>query len=74
MTKSLGKTKNLVLVYNNELYNAIFKIDKDDYKSQLGQVFCLNGSGVHWKGSMEETIVDSIIETEYIDDSDVPKR
>ncbi|KAK8691127.1 hypothetical protein V6N13_074646 [Hibiscus sabdariffa] len=46
--------------------DARFQIDKDDSRSQLGFVFCLNGGAVSWKSLKQDTVADSTIEAEYI--------
>ena len=42
--------------------DASFQIDKDDYKSQSGFIFLLNGGAVSWKSSKQSTIANSTIE------------
>ena len=54
--------------------DASFQTDKDDSKSQSGFVFCLNGGAVSWKSSKQETVVDSMIEAEYIAASEAAKE
>ncbi|KAL1223092.1 Retrovirus-related Pol polyprotein from transposon TNT 1-94 [Cardamine amara subsp. amara] len=46
--------------------DASFQTDKDDFRSQSGYVFCLNGSAISWKSSKQSTVADSTIEAEYI--------
>ena len=46
--------------------DASFQTDKDDYKSQSGYIFLLNGGAVSWKSSKQSTITDSTAEAEYI--------
>ena len=43
-----------------------FQTDKDDFRSQSGYVFCLNGGAVSWKSSKQDTVDDSTTEAEYI--------
>ena len=50
--------------------NASFQSDRDDSKSQSGYVFTLNDGAISWKGSKQETIVDSTNKLEYIVASD----
>ena len=50
----------------SEYTDASFQTDKDDYKSQSGFIFLLNGGAVSWKSSKQSTIADSTTETEYI--------
>ena len=54
--------------------NASFQTDIDDYRSQSGFVFCLNGGAVSWKSSKQSTVADSTIEAEYIALSDAAKE
>ena len=56
--KYLRRTKDEFLVYGGT--------DQDDFKSQSGYVFLLNGGIVSWKGSKQSTIADSTTESEYI--------
>ena len=51
-----------------------FQTDKDDYKSQSGFVFTLNGGAVSWKSSKQETVADSTTEAEYITASEAAKE
>ena len=46
--------------------DASFQTDKDDFRSQLVFVFCLNGGIVIWKSSKQEIVVDSTIDAKYI--------
>ncbi|KAJ9561831.1 hypothetical protein OSB04_006991 [Centaurea solstitialis] len=48
--------------------------DKDDFKSQSGYVFTLNGGAISWKNSKQDTIADSTTEAEYITASDAAKE
>ena len=45
----------------NGYTDASFQSDKDDFRSQSGYVFCLNGGAVSWKSSKQSTVADSII-------------
>ncbi|KAK8584274.1 hypothetical protein V6N12_068520 [Hibiscus sabdariffa] len=54
--KYLRRIKDVFLVYGGEeelgiksYTDASFQTDKDDSRSQLGFVFCLNGCAVSWK-------------------------
>ncbi|XP_045790924.1 secreted RxLR effector protein 161-like [Trifolium pratense] len=56
--KYLRRTKDSFLIFGNmeELAvvgytDASFQTDKDDFRSQSGYVFCLNGGAVSWKSS-----------------------
>ncbi|XP_031270035.1 secreted RxLR effector protein 161-like [Pistacia vera] len=79
--KYLKRTKDTFLVYGGEdeltvrgYSDASFQADKDDYRSQSGFVFCLNGGTVSWKSSKQSTVADSTIEAEYIALSDAAKE
>jgi hypothetical protein len=48
--------------------------DIDDYKSQSGYVFTLNGGAVVWKSFKQNTVAGSTIEAEYIAASEVSKE
>lgn len=43
-----------------------YQTDRNDYKSQLGFMFCLNGSVVSWKSIKQSTVADFTIESKYI--------
>ena len=45
----------------NGYTDASIQSDKDDFRSQSGYVFCLNGGAVSWKSSKQSTVVDSIM-------------
>ena len=72
--KYLRRTKDAFLLYGgkedelvvNGYIDASFQTDKDDFRSQSGYVFCLNGGTVSWRSSKQDTIADSTIEAEYI--------
>ena len=49
-------------------------MDKDDYKSQSGFIFLLNGGAVSWKSSKKSTIPDSTTKAEYIAASEAVKE
>ena len=77
----LRRTKDVFLVFGGEdelivkgYTDASFQKDKDDSRSQSGFVFCLNGGVVSWKSSKQETVVDSMIEAEYIAASEAAKE
>ena len=61
------------LVVNGYTY-ASFQSDKDDFRLQLGYVFCLNEGVVSWRSSKQDTVADSTIEAEYITASDAAKE
>ncbi|GJY17492.1 retrotransposon protein, putative, ty1-copia subclass [Tanacetum coccineum] len=46
--------------------DANFQTDRDDTKSQTGNVFALNGGAIDWKSAKQITTVMSSIEAEYI--------
>ena len=70
--KYLRRTKDLFLICGDSdlivsrYTDSNFQSDRDDFKSQSGYVFMLNGGVVSWKSSKQDTIVDSTIESEYI--------
>ena len=71
--KYLRRTKGIFLIYGGEkelsvkgYTDASFQTDKDDFRSQSGFVFCVNGGAVSWKSSKQSTVADSITEDEYI--------
>ena len=45
----------------NGYTDASFQSDKDDFQSQSGYVFCLNGGAVSWKSSKQSIVADSIM-------------
>ena len=74
------RTKEMFIVYGGEevLVNgytdAIFQNDHDDYRSQSGFVFTLNGGVVSWKSSKQDTVADSTTKAEYIAASEATKE
>nr|AAX94813.1 retrotransposon protein, putative, Ty1-copia sub-class [Oryza sativa Japonica Group]ABA93176.1 retrotransposon protein, putative, Ty1-copia subclass [Oryza sativa Japonica Group] len=79
--KYLRRTKDMFLVYGgqeelvvNGYTDASFQIDKDDFRSQSGFVFYLNGGAVSWKSSKQDTVADSTTEAEYIAASEAAKE
>jgi hypothetical protein len=54
--------------------NASFQTDVDHSKSQSDFMFCLNGGVVSWKSSKQDTIIDSMIEVDYIATSEATKE
>ena len=79
--KYLRRTKDTFLIYGGEeelivtgYTDASFQTDKDDYRSQSGFVFCLNGGAVSWKSSKQATVADSTTEAEYIAASEAAKE
>ena len=82
LVKAVIFTKDVFLVYGGQeeelvlsgYTDAGFQSDHDDFRSQSGFVFCLNGGVVSWRSSKQDTIADSTIETEYIAASDAAKE
>jgi hypothetical protein len=80
--KYLRRTKDMFLVYGgqegslvvNGYTDASFQTDVDDFRSQSGFVFCLNGGAVSWKSSKQETVADSTTEAEYLATSEAAKE
>ena len=54
--------------------DASFQTDRDDFRSQSGYVFILNGGAVSWKSSKQETVADSTTEAEYLTTSEASKE
>ena len=54
--------------------DANFQTDRDNFRSQSGWVFTLNGGSITWKSSKQETVADSTCESEYIAASEVAKE
>ena len=79
--KYLRRTKEYFLVYGGQpelevagYADASFQSDCDDYKSQSGYVFTLNGGAVSWNSSKQATTADSTTEAEYIAASEAAKE
>ncbi|KAJ9562043.1 hypothetical protein OSB04_007203 [Centaurea solstitialis] len=80
--KYMRRTKEMFLVFGGSedeisvtgYSDASFQTDRDDYKSQSGYVFTLNGGAISWKSSKQDTIADSTTEAEYIAASDAAKE
>lgn len=79
--KYLRRTKDAFLVYGGDdelvikgFTDASFQTDKDDFRSQSGFIFMLNGGAVSWKSSKQSTVADSTTEAEYIAASDAAKE
>ncbi|KAJ9547092.1 hypothetical protein OSB04_019635 [Centaurea solstitialis] len=72
--KYLRRTKDMFLVFGGSedeisvtgYTDASFQTDRDDFKSQFGYMFTLNGGAISWKSSKQDTIADSTTEAEYI--------
>ena len=54
--------------------DASFQTDRDNFRSQSGWVFTLNGGAISWKSSKQETVADSTCESEYIAASEAAKE
>ncbi|KAJ9561627.1 hypothetical protein OSB04_006787 [Centaurea solstitialis] len=80
--KYLRRTKEMFLVFGGSedeisvtgYSDASFQTDRDDFRSQSGYVFTLNGCAISWKSSKQNTIADSTTEAEYIAASDAAKE
>ncbi|KAJ9557211.1 hypothetical protein OSB04_011825, partial [Centaurea solstitialis] len=80
--KYLRRTKEMFLVFGGSedeisvtgYTDASFQTDRDDFRSQSGYVFTLNGGAISWKSSKQDTIADSTTEAEYIAASDAAKE
>ncbi|KAJ9546217.1 hypothetical protein OSB04_025924 [Centaurea solstitialis] len=80
--KYLRRTKEMFLVFGGTedeisvtgYSDASFQTDRDDFRSQSGYVFTLNGGAISWKSSKQDTIADSTTEAEYIAASDAAKE
>ena len=79
--KYLNRTKEMFLVYGGDeelivkgYTDASFMTDPDDFRSQSGFVFTLNGGAVSWKSSKQSTVADSTTEAEYIAASEASKE
>ena len=79
--KYLRRTRDMFLIYGGEEELVVngytdsgFQSDKDDFRSQSGFVFCLNGGAVSWKSSKQATVADSTTEAEYVAASEAAKE
>ncbi|CAJ2651287.1 unnamed protein product [Trifolium pratense] len=79
--KYLRRTKDSFLIYGGQeelnvigYTDASFQTDRDDFRSQSGFVFCINGGAVSWKSSKQDTVADSTTEAEYIAASNAAKE
>ncbi|KAJ9556184.1 hypothetical protein OSB04_010798 [Centaurea solstitialis] len=80
--KYLRRTKDMFLVFGGSedeisvigYSDASFQTDRDDFRSQSGYVFTLNGGAISWKSSKQDTIAYSTTETEYTAASDAAKE
>jgi len=79
--KYLRRTKDWVLTLGGSddlrvvgYSDASFQTDRDNFRSQSGWVFTLNGGAISWKSSKQETVADSTCESEYIAASEAAKE
>ena len=80
--KYLRITKDIFLIYGGQEGELVisgytdtgFHSDLDDFRSQSGFVFCLNGGAVSWRSSKQDTMANSTTEAEYIAASDAAKE
>ena len=80
--KYVRRIKDIFLIYGGQegelvisgYIDAGFLSNLDDFRSQSGFVFCLNGGAVSWRSSKQDTVADSTIEVEYITASDAAKE
>ncbi|VFQ90482.1 unnamed protein product [Cuscuta campestris] len=79
--KYFHRTKDSFLVYGGKeelsivgYTDASFQTDRDDFKSQAGYVFCLNGGAVTWKSYKQDTTADSITEAKYMAAAEAAKE
>ena len=54
--------------------DASFQTDPDEYKSQAGYVFVMNGGAFSWKSFKQTTVTDSTTEAEYMAASEADKE
>jgi hypothetical protein len=76
----LRRTKDFLLVFGgdeelivNGYTDAVFMTNPNDFNSQSGYVFIMNGGAVCWKSSKQNTMVDSTMEAEYVAASEALK-
>ena len=79
--KYLKRTKDLFLVYGCHEERVVkgytyasCMTDLDDFKSQSGYVFTLNGGAVSWKSYKQNTVADSTMDAKYIAASKASKE
>ena len=78
----MRRTKDFFFIYGGQegeqvisgYTDAGFQSDLDEFRSQSGFVFCLNGGVVSWRSSKQDTVADSTTEAEYIAASDAAKE
>ena len=78
--KYLRRTKDVFLIcgdgdpISSRYTDTSFQSDRYDSKSQSSYMFTMNGGGVSWKSSKQETTVDSTTESKYIVASEAAKE
>ena len=78
--KYLRRTRDIFFIYDRSDLklkghtNSSFQSDLDDSKSIFGYMFTLYGTAVSWKSFKQQTVANSIIETEYITASEAAKE
>ena len=79
--KYLKGTKDLFLIYGGQeelrvkcYTDASFQTDRDDCKSQSGNVFVLNGGAIAWGSGKQSVVAQSSTESEYIAASDAARE
>lgn len=79
--KYLKRTKDLFLVYGGQeelrvkcYTDASLQTDRDDCKSQSGNVFVLNGGAIAWGSGKQSVVAQSSTESEYIAASDAARE
>nr|GEW60701.1 retrotransposon protein, putative, Ty1-copia subclass [Tanacetum cinerariifolium] len=80
---SIMNTKDMFLVYGGDIKRELrvscytdtgYLTDADDFKSQTGYVFVLNGGDVDWKSAKQSIFATSPAEVEYIVAFDASKE
>ena len=80
--KYFRRSKDTFLIYGGQEDELVvngdtdssFQSDKDDFRSQSGFVFCLNGGAISWKSSKKDTVANSTIKAEYLATSEATKE
>ena len=77
----MRKTTDIRLVFGGDkelilrgFTDASFQTERDDFRSQSGFVFFLNGGAVSWKSFKQSTVDDSTTEAECIAASEAAKE
>ena len=61
------------MLFRSGYTDASYLADSDDSRSQSGYVFVMNGEGVSWKSSKQDSVSASTTEAEYIAASEAAK-